>query len=504
MSLSPVQAAAARKEAVSALWRRGELSWMLDSNQEGLYREAQPHSSFVVEAGRKVGKSFLACIIALETGIRHPGSRTNYACPTSKMAYEIVVPVVEQIAREAPAELRPEWSSQTGHITFPGDGPARGSYTVLGGCEDEKKADRLRGPQAQANILDEAGFIGPLQYTLTSVLNPQLIRTGGKTYTFSSPPFSPGHEFGALADAHALHGAYAHRDIYSCTLLSRARIDEYIAGEAAARGLSVEAFKATSDFKREFLALRVVDESRAVIPEWSQGGEQACVKEHPRPAGFHWVDRHVSLDPGGSRDNSGALFAYVDFAGGGVVVVEDEILMFKATTRSLAEAIRERELALWGDLKVRSRVVDDPTPWDLVVNDFANEHSLYFAPARKDNRDQAINKLRMMIASRKFIVHPRCVHLIRQLRNAILNKQSKDMMRSTTDAHFDLVAAAWYLCRDVDPTHNPYPKDWDLQPNQRRAFTPANLSPQPSTPLQAALSTKGNSRTLFKKKVGHA
>ncbi len=68
------------------LWRSGDLSWKLenDATQTALYREikACPSKLFVTEGARKLGKSYVHGVIALETAIRNPGKRINWAAIT--------------------------------------------------------------------------------------------------------------------------------------------------------------------------------------------------------------------------------------------------------------------------------------------------------------------------------------------------------------------------------------------------------------------------------------
>jgi hypothetical protein len=68
-----------------------------------------------------------------------------------------------------------------------------------------------------------------------------------------------------------------------------------------------------------------------------------------------------------------------------------------------------------------------------------------------------------MIQAREIEISPRCVHLIRQMKNAIWNNKATDFARAgskSPDGHFDLVAALKYLCRGVNRHHNPYPEGY--------------------------------------------
>jgi hypothetical protein len=71
---------------LDALWRHGSLEHLLDSNQLDIYRRIMACTTlqFVIEASRKIGKSYLLAVIAFEAAIRSPGKRINYAAPSGK------------------------------------------------------------------------------------------------------------------------------------------------------------------------------------------------------------------------------------------------------------------------------------------------------------------------------------------------------------------------------------------------------------------------------------
>lgn len=488
--------------ATAEMWRRGRLDYKLDPSKASIYRDfhAAPQlSQFVFEKSRKVGGSYLALILAFEACIKNPGRRVNYGTGTSKAAMEIVVPLISKIAADAPPELTPTYNGQSGHITFPQDGPAKGAYVVLFGCEDQVKADRGRGPESVLNILDEAGFIPVLRYVLSDVLKPQVIHTKGKTLVLSSPPLSPGHEFCEIADAAALRGLYAHRNIYSPGgLMTAEEIEAYVESFAADLGLTIEQFKRTSTYKREVLGQRAIDETLAIVPEFTNL-EAEIVKERLRPDGFEYVHTFVSIDPG-KTDFSGGLFAYTDYLAGGIYVIEDEFLLKNASsTRPLADIVKTKESDLWPGKKVFYRVIDDDG--ERLIPDFFTEHGLKFSRAVKPDRDQQINMMNLLFNSKRVFIHPRCVNLIRQLRNAVRTKPGGDMIRTPTDGHFDLISSARYLLTEMHKysTMNPYPPDWDLKPGQVRAGGPSR--DEPSALQKAFLGGTPLGRRLLKGKT---
>lgn len=458
-------------ETLDACWRSGSLEHLLDSNQLAIYRAvfATPVLQFVIEASRKIGKSYLLGVVAFEAALRSPGKRINYAAPSGKEAIEITTPIMSQIATQAPSDCRPIWKPSLSHWEFP-----NGAFIVLFGADDQAAADRGRGPESILNIVDEAAFCPVLAYLLDSVLAPQTLQTQGRTIIASTPPVSPGHEFSDVADNAAKLGAYVHRDIYSHGRMSREDIDAYLTQRAQSRGLTLEKYKLTTDYRREYGAERVLDSNLAVVPEFPAA--KARIVEAGRVAVRPpFFDLYVSIDPGMS-DLTGVIFATTDFMRS-KLVVEHELLLDRASTRTIAEeyvaVLAEHYPCPQEDhrsmrvvtkdnaftvLRPHSAVIDDGGK--RICADMQESHGLEFGPAQKDERETAINALRLDIAALKIEIHPRCGHLIRQLGNAVRKKPGGEMARSTRDAHFDLIDALLYLVRSWDRRRNPYPANW--------------------------------------------
>jgi hypothetical protein len=376
-----------------------------------------------------------------------------------------------QLADRLPEDVRPVWKAADGHWVFP-----NGAYIVLFGADDQTAADRGRGPEAVANIVDEAGFIPVLQYLISSVLNPQVLQTSGPTILGSTPPKTPGHEFVAIAENAAARGAYENRDLYTHGRMTREQIDAFLTEEAAQRGLTLEQFKKTSDYRREYGAERVLDEALAVVPEFPRL-EAEVVKEFTRPPFF---DLFISVDPGWG-DLTGILFAIADF-NRQTLCIEHELLLQQANTDTIARLVTAVLLEHYSDFArylpeepdevglepakyqpnrpFLSAVIDNAVP--IVISDLWNMHKLSFGLAQKDHSEAAISAMRVELVSRRVEIHPRCEHLRRQLRTAVRTKPGGDMARSTRDGHYDLVAAKKYLVRDWQGlrTHNPYPTDF--------------------------------------------
>lgn len=465
-------------ETLDALWRSGSLEHLLDETQLEIYHFIRSNKSTTVyvSAARQLGKSFANVVIALEDCIRNPGKRVNYVAKTFGALKKMIEQTMDFVASQAPEDCRPVFVVSESRWEFPVDGPARGAFIQLVGADEHRGADRCRGGSIVKNIVDEAGFIDCLEYLLNSVIKPMGRRTGAQTILSTSPAFSPDHYSCEIEDICAANGSLIVRDYWAPGMQSREEKQRFLEAEAKALNLTVEQFKRTTNFRREYMCERVLDESLAVVPEFAATRDSIIVAR-PRPPHF---DLYVSADPG-MDDKTGMLFAVTDFLRGRLLI-EHELLLDKANTKVIAEAFQEvlaehyplpadavdpirinlhrGEQGIWHARKPYSAVIDDASK--RVCADLHAYHGLSFSPALKDDREAAINAMRLEIAAHHIEINPRCVNLIRQLGTAIRTKPGGDMARSKRDAHFDLISSLWYLVRSWNKTRNPYPADWNI------------------------------------------
>lgn len=451
-----------------ALWREGKLAWKLTPNNRLLYEAIREclDGIFATEGARKGGKSFVHGVIALETALRNPGKRVNWAAITGKDARGVLLPILEELSRDAPPECLGRHDTQDNRWLLP-----NGAIVQLVGAETRKDCEKGRGPSSILSIIDEAGFHDHLEYLYDSILEPQQSRVERKAGTFvgmmllcSTTPYTPAHEFCKRADAAEKRGAYVHRTVWDWDR-PREAIERYIAKKANERNMTVEEFAQTTHFRREYLSERVVDDEVVVFPEYSVKRD-IIVCEWPRPIGFEqYVYKRTSIDLGGMRDKYGILYGYVDFAGARMVI-EDEALMSKPNTQQLAAEIVDHEARLWPEANPDriTRVIDDDT--ERTLRDLWDIHKVRTFKATKQGprggRSAAINWIRTLMQMESLIIHPRCVELQSQLLTATRNKQGTDFDR-TPDGHYDLCAALMYWVRDVSLATNPYPPNFSVQ-----------------------------------------
>jgi hypothetical protein len=427
-------------------WPAGRLKWKLKPHQHQLYElyRATEHRKIVFHCSRRLGKSYTLLSLAAEECLRRR-VRVPYAAPTQKNVREILIPTMQEIMRDCPKHLRPEYRSQDGKFVFKGTG----SEIPLAGT-DGNNADRMRGSAADLAILDEAGFMDNLRYVVHSILLPQLLTTNGRLILSSSSPISPSHDFVYFLAEAEMAGAYKKLTIHDDSRPEVIdRIPEWMEESGGAE---------STEWKREYLCELVTDKNLAIIPEMTEQMAQAIVHDkYQRPA---YYDAYVGMDVG-FVDLTAVVFGYYDFLNA-TLVIENELAISKMTTEDLARGISLAERETWGDQKPFLRVSDvEP----IVINDLSQLHGLHFSPTAKDDKEAAVNGLRLLVAQKKLVIHPRCKNLIAHLKYGVWTKNRKTFERVEGFGHFDFIDALVYLVRNVRREKNPWPINQGLSVN---------------------------------------
>jgi hypothetical protein len=442
-----------KQDAIQELWRRGSLSFLLDSNQKELHKLYQDTKNKINVwlLPRRFGKSYSLIVFSSEVCLRNKKAIISYLAPSKLMVNQIIRPLMKNIFESCPEELRPQYNTKDYTYYFP-----NGAELRLAGA-DSGHAEKLRGGDAHLIVIDEAGSISNLDYIVKSILLPTTLLTKGKIIIASTPSLEPDHEFHKFVEEAEMNGTLVRKTIYDNPRLSKEDIDELIKEVGGVQSLG---------FKRELLCEIVRDSNITVIPEYSSELESEIVKDWPKPP---FYDTYVSMDLG-FKDATGILFGYYDFRSG-KVIIEDEILLKGEEIKlpELSERILKKEEELWTDLysgetrRPYLRISDI----NYIVTSELNRISggkLSFTIPRKDDKDAAINELRVMLANKKIIIHPRCVNLRRHLRNVKWKSSNNKTVfaRSPDDSHYDLVDACQYLIRMISYNKNPYPSDYQL------------------------------------------
>lgn len=441
-----------RNKAIETLWRRGIIHWKLDKNQMEMRKLVfdSNHKVTVIGSSRQLGKSFAMTTLAIEQCIKQPHSIVKFIAPKVKDIRRIIAPLIREITSDCPTDMRPTFKTQESVFRFP-----NGSEIQLAGT-DNGHAESIRGNKAHLCIIDEAGFCDDLNYIVNSILIPTTTTTNGKIVMASTPPKSPDHDFMGFLRAAEFEGRFLKRTIYDNPRLSAEDIDRL----AEALG-----GKESVDFRREYLVEIITSEDDAVVPEFTKSLQEKIVKEWPRPAYF---DAYVSMDIG-VRDMTVVLFAYYDFQNA-KVIFEDELVFRgnKVLTDDLAYSIKEKEKLLWtnkysGEVKKPALRVSDNNNL-ILLNDLQVKHDLGFLPTLKDNKDAALNNMRMLLRTEKVIINPKCKTLIMHLESAIWDKSRTKYARSVDKGHYDAVDAASYMLRNINMNKNPFPTNYNFSP----------------------------------------
>src|SRR5207249_2295362 len=99
------------------LWRQGRLAHLLRPHGQRrayefirTWNETRPDDMgpLVLNCHRRMGKSFLLVLVAIERCLRASNQVVRYGSPTFVQTAEIVEPLIRQVLETCPKELRPE------------------------------------------------------------------------------------------------------------------------------------------------------------------------------------------------------------------------------------------------------------------------------------------------------------------------------------------------------------------------------------------------------------
>lgn len=513
------QQAAVLKLARASLWRRREvwplLQVYLDRDQFAdaqaifagcdIQRMDLPKADFCLDISRQRGKSWLCCAIAGVLCHCLRGFLVNYSAQEQKSVRAIVEPTLAAILEDCPLELRPSFDSMDNVWEWRG----MGSRIRAFGCNQQRyKAGR--GPRSHLNIEDECGFYDEYD-AVQAVLAPQLQTTGGFTIYASTPPETPSHPHSTTVETHKIAGRHSHRTIYGHPRMSPEEVDMFLAKEAAKKGMTLEQFKRTTYFRREYLAMHVVEATKAVVPEWTEPANPlepdgttwgaAHVREFPRPLFF---DAYDGLDIGFTRDPSAWIGGYWDWSSARLVIEAETPPLYRTRADALAQAILEQRRMLWPCPGPRpSREAKKSPcgtywlPWASVGDGSGNGaeklvelqgEGLHFQHAEKPDLESRVNELRTLIAAGKLWVHPRCKNLREQLATGLwADKHAKNDFERTEKGHLDHLAALVDLVHAIDRNRRPVPVDYGVDTHNTAHDGTRPMSYTPAAQLNNAL-----------------
>lgn len=483
-------------EAKAELWRRKQvwplLELYLDRDQladmraffEGgdAERGILPSDDWYDDISRQRGKSWKWCTFAVVWAHCHSGQFIKYAAQLGKSVRNIIRPTInrlladmprECLAKDEPGSLVAIKEDRADHKwLFPNGSEIMAAGANLGHYED------LRGQKSHININDECAFYDDFD-AAQRVLRPQTQTTKGVNIYASTPAEAPSHPSVVVKQALKARGRYVHRTIYNHPRMAPEEVDAYLRKEAASKGLTLEAFKRTTYYRREFLCMDVTEETRAVVSEWNEPMEgdegktlgDILTVELQRP---ECADTYDGADFGYTRDPHAAVLGWWDFTGG-YFYVEDEVPpLFRTRTDALAEAWLAKRRALWpasGPAPYpEAEASEDGTFWrpynstsdgggrgTETIWELA-KHGLHTNAATKAELEVMVNEVRRMVAAGQLRVHPRCKHLRQQLATTLWADTTRVDFERTAEGHGDALMALVYTVRGVDRSRNPFPR----------------------------------------------
>lgn len=468
-----------RQHAIAELWHRGELSWKCHAVQKELrevFLNAEDNSTLVWLLARQSGKSYDLAILALEQALQIPNSIIKILTDTKLHAQSIFEPIFKMILEDCPEALKPSYTESKFTYYF-----SNGSQIQLAGS-DNKHYERLRGQKSDLVLVDEAGFCDNLKHIVKSILLPTLTHTGGKIVLASTPPTNPDHDFYEFIEQAELNNTLTKKTIYDNPLLKKEQIDRIIKEMGGDN---------SPQFRREYLCELIREEENVLFPEFTPELEREIIKEWPKPP---FYDSYVSMDLG-YKDLTVVLFGYFDFRAN-KVIFEDEIVLSGKEMQlpELTSAILKKEQQLWtntlsGEAKAPySRVSDINYIVTQEISRISNG-AVYFAPTKKDDKESALNNLRVMLATKKIIISPKCKTLIRHLRNCRWKntEHKKTFARSPDNGHYDAVDAATYFVRSIAYSKNPYPAHYNVNMTDLYVNNPSKFYGQQSQDIYRAI-----------------
>lgn len=440
-----------KDEAIEKLWRMGELSWKLNSVQKQLKHTVDNDvtKTSVVVVARRIGKTTWLLIEALMQCYKHPNSIVKFVFPKAKDAKTNIVPLMRQILEDCPADIKPKFNTQDKIFYF-----KNGSQIQLAGS-DNGNIESVRGGFAHLCIVDEAGFVDDLKYAVRSVLSPTTKTVNGRVILASTPSKSPDHEF--ITEFMIPYQAAGRLKIFTIydnpnftPEIIQETIDDYPSGVN------------DPDFKREYLCEVAINEQTMVCPEFHFRKKDLVITDYEMP---EYRDFYVGADIG-YRDLTVVLFGYYDFYEATLYVM-DELVMNgpEMTTDELAKQIKLKESMIFSHSGTNYQPYRRVMDVDLkLINDLNRLHGMKFLATKKDNKEGAINEMRMWVSQGRVKIHERCTHLRYHLEYGQWNNTRTDFKRladspdkTIRGGHVDAIPALYYLIRNIQTSKNPFP-----------------------------------------------
>ena len=443
------------------------------------WKANHPHEigPVVINAHRRLGKSFMADLFGIERAVSAPDQEVRIIAPTDEMCEGIHRKQIEFILRGCPKLLNPKrraktWTFKNPIWTKPGQ-----STLILEGSE-YKKGNRQRGLASDLVVLDEFRDMEDPETLIEEVLSYHFIgRKDPLLLIVSTPPATMDHPMVKrfIPEAKACGAYFEIRGDKNKDVTSEDKRMILKVCRDGENGIG---------WRREFLCELIPDPKGLIVPEFvelEQTGSYDKVVVNTWTKPLHWYPQ-CAIDTG-YDDYNGILFFYYDFMNA-VMVILDELWVHRQNTQNLRDMIRNKAEAVFGKVNPKTNPNEVTYYGDLTKQqraDFSQIFQFPIIPVQKTDRDMAINSMRDTVRQQKLrIVGPKCPILIYQLRNGSYAKNLKDFNRSENDdemGHCDLLAALVYGHRHLNRA-NPYPYDAGDLRSGKAVFTQDWENPQ--------------------------
>jgi hypothetical protein len=441
------------------LWRRNLIHYKFHAVQKELweiYNKSPEGSTLVWLLSRQMGKSFCLGLFAVIQAQSKPNSIIKLLTDTKLHARTIFEPIFREIFEDCPEDLKPDYIASSYVYVF-----KNGSQIQLAGS-DGGHAERLRGQKSDLILVDEAGFCDNLDYNVNSILFPTTTHTGGRIVIASTPSPEPDHDFNKFVEEAEARGYLTKKTLYDNPLLTPEKVDNIIS--------KFKGGTTNSQFRREYMCEMIKDENLSVLPEVDDELLAKIVKVHEQPP---FYARYVAMDIG-FKDLTVVLFGYYDFKSN-CVVIQDEIVKpgKEIHLPDFTKELQDKENELWMNPLTHELIKPEVRASDInpfVIQEISiyakknnPSHPIDFSIATKHDKLAHLNKLRVMLANEKIIIHPKCETLARHLKHCKWKDKSNkdDFARSNgDDGHYDAVDALLYFVRAINYNKNPYPASY--------------------------------------------
>lgn len=359
-----------------------------EKQKEILYHPARKK---VIKAGKRFGKTRLACYVIIKAAGLNPNGTYWYIAPTYRQAKYIAWGILnwllprEWVKRSVEDELFKELIN--------------GAKIQLIGAENE---DAMRGPGINGFVMDEAAYINELVYP--TILAGQMLNSGPYGFEmFISSPNKKGRNwytnFHEQAKKKMLMGdkewAAFYYTIYDNPTLGKEEIDK------------VKELNTEDTWNLEYMAMES-DFSGILISEFDY---RIHVGTYHTPRAMFYVR---GIDWGISHPTT-CLFIGVDVERKFVYVFDEFVksnYLIEESCRAILEKSKGKNYE-WTVIDPSTNKRNSQTM--LTDKDEFSRNGIFCVPG--DNRDRGIDIMKMFFKKNRIMIHPSCKNLIAEIRN---------------------------------------------------------------------------------------